>query len=72
MVADTKYGKRDNFLLCSYLGIKAHMPSIEEINRNTGRRKGIFSQEAFVYDTDNDTFTCPTGQILKQKQLKKA
>ena len=67
VVADTKYGTIDNFLLCSDLGIQAHLPSIEETHRGSGRRKDIFPKEAFIYNPDNDTFTCPAGQILGKR-----
>ena len=67
VVADTKYGKKDNFLLCHDLGIKAHIPSIEHTHKDSGRRKDIFPKETFIYNPDNDTFTCPTGQILRRR-----
>jgi len=41
VVADTKYGTTDNFLFCHDKEIKAHIPSIEESHRGSGRRKGI-------------------------------
>jgi transposase len=71
VVADTKYGKIDNFLLCHDLGIKAHLPSIEETNRGSGSRKDIFPKEAFVYNPDNDTFTCPAGEVLRKRMYHK-
>lgn len=69
VVADSKYGKIDNFLRLSDLDIKAHMPSIEESHRGSGRQKGIFPKEVFSYDRDSDTFTCPAGQILERGKL---
>jgi transposase len=71
VVADSKYGKIDNFLLCHDLGVKAHIPSIEETHRGSGRQKGIFSKEAFPYNPDNDTFTCPAGQVLRRRHYYK-
>lgn len=71
VVADSKYGKIDNFLLCTDLGIKAHIPSLQETQRGTGRQKGIFPKEAFRYNPDNDTFTCPAGQVLKRRHFYK-
>ena len=70
-VADSKYGKIDNFLLCHDLGIKAHIPSLEKTNRGKGCRENIFSQEAFTYNPDNDTFTCPAGQVLRRRSYYK-
>ena len=70
-VADSKYGTIDNFLASYDRGIKAHMPSIEETHRGSGRRKDIFPKEDFTYNPDDDTFTCPAGNILKRKNYSK-
>ena len=71
-VADSKYGTIDNFLMCHDLGINAHIPSIEETQRGSGRQKGIFPKEAFDYDPDTDTFLCPAGQVLKKRHFYKS
>ena len=66
-VGDSKYGTIDNFLLCHDLGIKAHMPSLEETHRGSGRQKGIFPKEVFSYDPEKETFICPAGQTLRRR-----
>lgn len=71
VVADTKYGTVDNYLNCHDKGIKTHIPSIEESHRGSGRRKGIFSKEAFTYNPDTDTFICPAGKVLTKQKFKK-
>ena len=71
VVADSKYGTIDNYFHCHDLGIKAHIPSIEETNRGTGSRKGIFAKDAFSYNRDTDAFTCPAGQTLIKRKYKK-
>ena len=71
VVADSKYGTIDNFLLCHDLGIMAHIPSLEETHRGSGRQKGIFPKEAFSYHPDTDTFTCPAGHLLKRRHYHK-
>lgn len=70
-VADSKYGTIENFLECHDREVKAHIPSIEDTHKDSGRRKGIFSKEAFSYNPDTDTFTCPAGKALKRRKLKK-
>lgn len=70
-VADSKYGTMDNFLLCRDRKVKAHIPCIEKTHRGTGRQKGIFPKEAFCYDPETDTFTCPAGQILRRRSYYK-
>lgn len=71
VVADSKYGTIDNYLLCHDRKVKAHMPSIEKTHRGTGRQKGIFPKEAFSYDPDTDTFLCPAGQMLRRRSYHK-
>jgi len=66
-VADSRYGKIDNFLLCHDGGIKAHIPSLEGTQRGSGRQKGIFPKEAFCYDPTTDTFSCPAGNVLTRR-----
>jgi len=66
VTADSKYGTIDNFLLSYDRGIKAHIPSIEKTQRGSGRQKDIFPKEDFIYNPDDDTFTCPAGRILKK------
>lgn len=70
-VGDSKYGTIDNFVLLHDLGIKAHMPSLEETHRGSGRQKGIFPKQAFTYHQDTDTFICPAGETLRRRQYNK-
>lgn len=71
VVADSRYGKIDNYLLCGDIGIKAHIPPLEETQRGSGRQRGIFPKEAFVYDPDNDRYICPAGEILRKRSYYK-
>ena len=68
VVADSKYGTIDNFLDCCDKGINAHMPDLREIaeKRTT---KGIFSQQQFQYDPQNDLYRCPAGNALKPRSV---
>ena len=67
VVADSRYGNIGNYLLCHDLGIKAHIPSLEKTQRGSGRKQGIFPPEAFTYNRDTDTFTCPAGHLLNRR-----
>ena len=71
VVADSKYGKIDNFLICNDLSKKAHIPPLEEAHRGSGRQRGIFPREAFVYDCEHDRFICPAGEILRKRSYNK-
>jgi len=70
-VADSKYGTKENYLACYDFGIKAHFNSYEKTHRGSGRQKGIFPKEAFSYNPDDDTFTCPSGQTLSKRKYDK-
>jgi len=70
-VADTKYGTIENYLSCQDQGIKAHINSLEQTQKNTGAPKKIFPKKAFSYDAANDIFICPAGQILKRRKYYK-
>ena len=67
-VADSKYGTIENYLACQDQGIDAHINSLEQTQKNTGTKKGIFPKEAFSYDAIDDIFICPAGQILKRRK----
>jgi transposase/uncharacterized protein (UPF0179 family) len=67
-VADSKYGTIENYLVCQDQGINAHISSLEQTQKNTGTKKGIFPKEAFSYDAIDDIFICPAGQILKKRK----
>jgi len=70
-VADSKYGSIENYLTCRDRDIKAHFSSLEQTQKGTGTKKGIFPKEAFSYDAVNDIFICPAGQILKRRKYYK-
>jgi len=71
VVADTRYGEIKNYLYCHDNEIKAHIPYIDDSYINSGRRKGLFPKEAFAYNPDADTFSCPAGQILTKRMFHK-
>ncbi len=71
VVADSKYGSIENYLACQDRDIKAHFSSLEQTQKGTGTKKGIFPKEAFSCDADTDTFTCPAGQTLKKRRFYK-
>jgi transposase len=70
-VADSRYGSIENFLFCSDIKVKAHIPSLEERQRGSGRQKGIFPKEAFTYDPSRDLFVCPAGEELRRRNYSK-
>ena len=69
VVADSRYGTIENYLFCHDSGIQAHIRSLEETQRGSGRREDIFPREAFDYDQKTDTFVCPAGRKLWRRHF---
>jgi transposase len=67
VVADTKYGTVDNYLACYDLGVNAHIPDLKRTQQGRDNRRGIFTEEAFRYEPETDTYLCPGGQHLKKR-----
>ena len=68
IVADTKYGTVENYLACGDRGLKARFPDIKQSQANTGRRKGIFPEEAFRQEPETDLYVCPAGRVLRPRR----
>jgi len=71
-VGDSRYGTKNNYLLCGDRGIKAHLKNLEKGQRGTGRQEGIFAKEAFIYEPETDMFICPAGQRLRKRNYNKS
>jgi transposase len=69
VVADSKYGTVENFLVCYDLGVRAHIRDLGEHSTKRTERLKIFSEEQFQYDPQSDTYRCPAGNRLKPKSL---
>lgn len=67
VVADTKYGTVENYLTCCDLDINAHIPDLKRTQQERDKRRGIFTEEAFQYDSETDAYLCPAGQYLKKR-----
>jgi transposase len=67
VVADSKYGTIENYLMCHDIGIEGHIPSLEGTQEGTGSKEGIFSRDMFTYDAQTDTYRCPAGEVLKRR-----
>jgi len=72
VVADSKYGTKENYLTCYDRGIKAHIPDLKGTQDKSERRADIFPIEAFTYDTAMDTYVCPAGERLKRRSHHKS
>ncbi len=69
VVGDSKYGTIDNFLVCHDLGVQAHIPDLGEFSTRRKKKLNIFSEDRFECDSQNDTYRCPAGTLLKPRSL---
>ena len=51
---------------CCDLGVNAHIPDLKRSQQERESRRGIFTEEAFQYDPETDTYLCPAGHHLKK------
>ena len=59
LVADSAYGSAENLAwLVKQRGIAPHIPVFDKSNRTDG----TFSRSDFVFDTEQDRYTCPAGK----------
>jgi hypothetical protein len=49
--------------------MKAHIPDLREAAVKRTKKLDIFTEEHFIYAQQSDTYTCPSGNILKRKSL---
>jgi len=74
VVADKGYFKIEDIEACEKAGMAPYVPRPQ---RGPSVRKGLFRKDAFKYDPETDSFTCPAGQRLTPysssilRQLKK-
>jgi transposase len=69
-VGDATYGTVANFRECAKRGIESHMADLCLKNREHSYR-GIFGEDAFIYDSASDSYQCPAGQRLRRRKHKK-
>jgi transposase len=65
-VADTGYSNGEQGLACEAADITAIVPRPQIANP---KNPGLFTREAFTYDEENDSFTCPAGETLERATL---
>ena len=70
-MADSKYGTIENYLTCADRDIAPHFEAFDESHRGTGRLKDTFEPSEFVYNPQEDLFSCPAGELLLPCKIKK-
>lgn len=62
VVADSGYSNGAQGEACQAAGITAAVPRAQTVNP---KNPGLFTRDAFAYDPERDSFTCPAGQTLR-------
>lgn len=65
IVADTGYYSSKEFKKCDEDNINAIVP--EANKRKAQEDKGKFTRDKFIYDAQNDCYTCPNNQLLTKR-----
>jgi transposase len=60
-LADRGYFNGEQILACEGTGI---LPCIPKTDTSSATQRGFFSRHDFIYDPENDHYTCPAGQKL--------
>ena len=61
LVADTAYGSAANL---NWLVNEKHIAPYVPVIDKSKRKDGTFSREDFLFDEEQDTYTCPAGKLL--------
>ena len=67
VIADSKYGIKDNYVNLKKQDIKTHMKDLSETQEGSGQRKGKFSKKDFQYHSEGNYFLCPAGERLNKR-----
>src|SRR5829696_1217610 len=60
-LADRGYFNGDQILSCEGTGVVPIMP---KVLTSSGAKRGFFTRQDFIYDTEHDHYTCPAGAKL--------
>ena len=67
MLADSGYFNGDQVLACEGTGV---LPIIPKTQTSSNLKRGLFSGADFIYDVENDHYTCPAGQHLSKGKVR--
>lgn len=64
VTADAGYGNASNLKALESYNVDAYIPDATYQGRSRGKPVGPFDKDNFVYDPNDDTYTCPQGNVL--------
>jgi len=67
VLADRGYYNGDEVLACEGTGI---LPCIPKTQTSGNAKRGLFTVADFIYDAENDRYTCPAGKFLTRGKVR--
>src|SRR5271169_5230084 len=67
VLADRGYYNGDEVLACEGTGI---LPVIPNTQTSGNAKRGLFTVADFIYDAENDRYTCPAGEPLTKGKVR--
>lgn len=67
VLADRGYYNGDEVLACEGTGI---LPLIPKTQTSANAKRGLFTVADFIYDAENDRYTCPSGKHLTKGKVR--
>ena len=67
VLADRGYYNGDEVLACEGTGI---LPVIPKTQTSGNAKRGLFTVANFIYDAENDRYTCPAGKFLTRGKVR--
>jgi len=67
VVADRGYYNGDEVLACEDTGV---LPCVPKTLTSGNAKRGLFTGQDFIYDAENDRYTCPAGQYLTKGKVR--
>jgi hypothetical protein len=64
VTADAGYGNASNLEALEPYNVDAYIPDSIYQGRRRGKPVGPFDKDNFIYDPNDDTYTCPQGNVL--------
>jgi transposase len=67
VLADRGYYNGDEVLACEGTGV---LPCVPKTLTSGNAKRGLFTVQDFVYDAENDRYTCPAGKSLTKGKMR--
>jgi hypothetical protein len=67
VLADRGYYNGEEVLACEGTGV---LPYVPKTQTSGNAKRGLFTVQDFIYDAENDRYTCPAGEFLTKGKIR--